>query len=80
MDYNYYYNILVIVEEGIKSTVKIYSYVNEEPYFKLNNSFEILDAIDVKSVQISRDGKKILIICGEPLFLLKVYEIKDPKK
>ena len=68
------------MEEGIKSTVKIYSYINEEPYFKLHNSIEILDAIEIKTVQISRDGKKILVLCGEPLFLLKIFEIKDLKK
>ena len=80
MDYNYYHNILVIVEEGIKSIMKIYSYLTEEPYFKFYNSIEILDAIDVKTVQISRDGKKILLICGEPLFIMKIFEIKDLKK
>ena len=80
IDYNYNHNILVLVEEGIKSLVKIYSYLTDEPYFKLHKSIEILDAIDVKTVQISRDGKKILVICGEPLFLMKIFEIKDLKK
>jgi hypothetical protein len=80
MDYNYYHNILIVVEEGIKSVLKIYSYLNDEPYFKLQNTIEILDAIDIKSVQISRDGKKFLVLCGEPLFILKIFEIKDLKK
>jgi len=80
MDYNYNSNILIIVEEGIKSVLKVYSYLNDEPYFKLQNTIEILDAIDVKSVQISRDGKKFLVLCGEPIFILKIYEIKDLRK
>lgn len=78
LDYNFLHNLLAITEEGENSTLKLYSYELDNG-FKLHSSFDILDSIEIKCIQISRDAKRILVLTGEPLFQLILFEIKENK-